>query len=85
MSHEQSETIQGPDGKWINVYGKATQQAGKQLPGTSSYGTVDEAVKAAQERSKAFGHTHSEPVAPLTPSVEDSRAVFKKNAERYFK
>lgn len=35
--HEQSETIQRPDGKWVNTYGRATSGAGKQLPGTQPY------------------------------------------------
>mgnify|MGYP001565877490 CR=1 FL=1 len=49
--HEQSETIQR-DGKWINVYGRKTPKAGQQLPGTPTYGTVEEAVEAAKERSR---------------------------------
>ena len=54
MSHEQSETIQAPDGSWINVYGKATPLAGKQLPGSSRHSTADEAVAEAVARSEAF-------------------------------
>jgi hypothetical protein len=53
--HEQSETVQDRQGRWINVYGKATPQAGRQLPGTPAYNTVDEAVTAAKERSAAEG------------------------------
>jgi hypothetical protein len=49
--HEQSETVQRPDGKWINVYGRGTPQAGQQLPGTPAYATVKEAETAAQSRS----------------------------------
>ena len=52
--HEQSETIQRPDGTWVNVYGKNTLKAGKQLPGSGEYSTVEEAVEAARARSKAF-------------------------------
>jgi len=51
--HEQSETVQLPNGRWVNVYGRATAQAGKQLPGSSDYATVDEAVAAAKARSTA--------------------------------
>ena len=57
MSHEQSETIQNERGKWINVYGRKTPNAGKQLPGTPEYETVEDAVKDAQKRSKGFGKT----------------------------
>lgn len=52
-SHEQSETVQRPDGKWVNVYGRRTPQAGQQLPGTGAYATMQEAVRAAKERSRA--------------------------------
>jgi hypothetical protein len=53
--HEQSETVQRPDGKWINVYGEKTKNAGKQLPGTPAYNTVEEAVEAAKKRSEEEG------------------------------
>jgi hypothetical protein len=53
MSHEQSETIQRLDGRWINVYGKGTPHAGRQLPDTQDYSTVEEAVSAAQTRSNS--------------------------------
>ncbi len=55
MSHEQSETIQNKRGKWINVYGQKTPQAGQQLPGTPEYNTVEEAVNEAKKRSEGFG------------------------------
>lgn len=61
--HEQSETIQTPDGRWINVYGRATPQAGQQLPGTDAYGSMDEAVRAAKTRSDE---------APLLPRLEQA-------------
>jgi len=51
--HEQSETVQRPDGKWINVYGRKTRKAGQQLEGTSAYDSVKEAVAAAKARSAA--------------------------------
>ena len=54
MSHEQSETIQREDGKWINVYGRNTPKAGMQLPGSGEFNTVDEAVKEAGKRSNQF-------------------------------
>ncbi len=50
--HEQSETVQDASGKWINVYGRGTRQAGQPLPGSRAYDTVDEAVAAAKQRSK---------------------------------
>ena len=58
MSHEQSETIQLKNGKWVNVYGAKTKKAGQQLPGETEYDTVDEAVSAAKKRSKSFDKIH---------------------------
>lgn len=55
MSHEQSETIQLPSGKWVNVYGRRLPKAGQQLPGTPEYDTVEAAVSAAKNRSAAHG------------------------------
>lgn len=55
VHHEQSETVPGPDGKWINVYGRNTPRAGQQLPNTGVYDTVEEAVQAARERSESQG------------------------------
>lgn len=55
MSHEQSETVQLKNGKWVNVYGRRTAKAGQRLPDDGEYDTVDEAVKAAKKRSKAAG------------------------------
>lgn len=55
MSHEQSETIQAPDGTWINVYGKATPKRGQQLPGTPAYPTVQDAERDARARSADHG------------------------------
>ncbi len=56
MSHERSETVQR-NGKWVNVYGRKTAFPGKLLPlkypfEKPSYATVDEAVTAAEKRSK---------------------------------
>lgn len=57
MSHEQSETIKGRDGRWYNVYGSGTgadqpmplpQLFGFEKP---SYSTADEAVNKAAWRS----------------------------------
>ena len=63
--HEQSETIQRPDGRWINVYGRSLDKRGKQLPGTQDYGSVEEAVSAAKARSKAHVETASAPAPDL--------------------
>ena len=57
MTHEVSETVQNKKGKWINVYGKGLPKAGKQLPDTSSFPTMEEAVKAAKKRSADFKTT----------------------------
>ena len=51
--HEQSETIQDPNGKYLNVYGRALPKAGQQLPGTPSYNTLEDAVSAAKLRSES--------------------------------
>lgn len=58
--HEQSETIQNADGRWVNVYGKATPQAGQPLPQrydfeAPDYGTVRSAEHAARKRSQMEG------------------------------
>lgn len=58
--HEQSETILDKLGRWINVYGRNTPQAGQPLPPQhdferESYGTVEEAVDAAKRRSSQHG------------------------------
>lgn len=67
--HEQSETVQRPDGKWVNVYGANTPQAGQQLPDTPTFDTVDAAVNAAKQRSQDYGHDHPEPApAPAAPA-----------------
>lgn len=60
MSHEQSETIQTPDGQWVNVYGRATEQAGQPLPlrydfEQPAYADLTSAELAAILRSRAHG------------------------------
>lgn len=64
--NEQSETIQRPDGRWINVYGRSLPKRGQQLPGTEHYGSVEEAVAAAKARSKG----HVETASPPAPGLE---------------
>lgn len=49
--HEQSETIQLPSGRWVNVYGRRTPKAGQPLPNSGDFETVEEAVAAAKARS----------------------------------
>jgi hypothetical protein len=49
--HEQSETVQMPDGLWVNVYGRKTPNAGNQLPNSGRYQTLAEALRAASDRS----------------------------------
>lgn len=56
MAHEQSETIER-DGRYYNVYGQGTDQAGQALPvlhdfEQESYDTQEEAVAAAKKRSR---------------------------------
>ena len=54
--HEQSETTQRSDGRWINVYGRFTPKAGQQLSALfgekSNWATMEEADAAAKRRSK---------------------------------
>ena len=56
--HEQSETIQRSDGRWINVYGRHTVKAGQNLPShfgdKTSWATVEEAAEAARRRSEVL-------------------------------
>lgn len=71
MSHEQSETIQLPNGRWVNVYGRALPSAGQQLPGSSDFGTVEDAVMAAKTRSSSFDHAHSRESGPSVNTFGD--------------
>jgi len=68
IHHEQSETIQRLDGKWVNVYGKKTPKAGQQLPDSQVHETVEEAVDAARMRSAREGLTD-----------EDKQDAYKNN------
>lgn len=61
--HEQSETIQLPNGKWVNVYGAGTKKAGTILPGEKEYDTVEEAVARAKQRSAEADDDHKHPAA----------------------
>ena len=54
VSHEQSETIQRKDGKWINIYGRKTKRAGHKLPASGVYDTVKDAEAAAVHRSRMY-------------------------------
>ena len=72
VHHEQSETIQRADGKWVNVYGRATGQAGQPLPPRfpyerDAYDTVEEAVAAASRRSQDEGRLSPPPIMPQGP------------------
>ena len=49
--HEQSETVQDQVGRWLNIFGQGTANAGSQLPGTSAFASLPQAVGAAQDRS----------------------------------
>lgn len=64
--HEQSESVQNPFGKWINVFGRKTKKAGEPLPKIyefeqDEYDTVEQAVKAAKERSRLEQESHDFP------------------------
>lgn len=72
--HEQSETIQREDGKWVNVYGKGLPKAGQQLPNSDVYDSVDAAVGAAQARSKSFDRHDALP-NPVGPVISTDRAA----------
>lgn len=51
MAHEQSETVQLPNGQWVNIYGQRTPQAGQRIPDMPSFRDMDSAVQAARARS----------------------------------
>ena len=69
--HEQSNTIQLPDGRWINVYGRGLPQAGQQLPHSGQYGALQQALIAAQDRSR-IGHDFGKVMPPAQkPSLAD--------------
>lgn len=78
MSHEQSETIQRKDGKWINVYGKKTKSAGRKLPGSGVFDSSKEAVKAAKSRSERTVTIGASPKTPKKRSMDTSRRRQKK-------
>ncbi len=72
--HEQSETIQRDDGKYVNVYGRNTPKAGQQLPknetgvGHKVYDNVQDAVREAVQRSNMSPpHEHKS----TTPAGQD--------------
>ncbi len=82
MSHEQSETIQLPDGSWVNVYGKNTPLAGQILPGTPKYPTLEAAVAGAVARSNPDTRTWAERSAGIRPPQQresDIDAVLRNN------
>lgn len=54
LSHEQSETVQLPDGTWVNVYGKNTPKAGQRLD-QLSFTDLQAAINAAKSRSDSYG------------------------------
>lgn len=59
--HEQSETVE-QDGKWVNVYGRNTPQAGQPLPRRypfeqDSYDRLNRAIHAARKRSQMEGRS----------------------------
>jgi hypothetical protein len=84
MGHEISETVQGADGRWYNVYGRATPWAGQLLPPTyafeqHAYPTMQAAEAAATARSRAHGaetrgtHPAGPAVNPRVPAYPPER------------
>ena len=74
--HEQSETVQQPDGSWVNIYGRGTPRAGQQLPGTPAYTSRAEAVVAARRRSLAAGLAEgASPETVETPPASEAAAL----------
>ena len=76
--HEQSETIQLPNKRWVNVYGRGTPKAGEKLPGTPDYPTVEDAVGAARKRSEGIGQSMAGETK--TVLVEGRRLIVPKDA-----
>ena len=75
MPHENSETVQGQDGRWININGETRERLVPMFSfEADSYDTKDEAVAAATRRSDMFGQGQptvpgeSPPPAPSAPS-----------------
>lgn len=80
--HEQSETIQRDDGKWINIYGRNTPQAGTPLPYEGNeYETVEEAERAAQQRSDEHGKRSSPDLYAYLALKEGGVKWAKKNPD----
>ena len=76
MPHEESESEQDAQGRWINVYGRGTPKAGQPLPRRydferDSYDTVEEAVAAAARRSDEEGRRR--PTRGIERLFEDLR------------
>lgn len=57
--HEQSETIQDQLGRWMNVFGRNTANAGSPLPGPNGFRSLGQAEGAAQSRSQGAPETLS--------------------------
>lgn len=69
MSHEQSQTVQGQDGRWYNLSGLTGEPLVPILSTERpSYDTVEEAVAAAQARSRSFDIEHPQPATPARPA-----------------
>ena len=71
--HEQSETVQLPGGGWVNVYGRNTPKAGRRLPGTPVYASVEAAVADAKKQSDEHGEKSIAPPNALPLAVVDGR------------
>ena len=66
MAHEESETeYDDKTKKYKNVYGRRQKKAGEQLPGTPQYDTLQEAIEAAEARSRSFDGMEKNPFSDL--------------------
>lgn len=57
--HEQSETVQDQLGRWMNIFGRNTANAGSPLPGPNGFRSLGQAESAAQNRSQGAPETLS--------------------------
>jgi hypothetical protein len=72
VAHENSETIKGPDGRWINVYGGSKRPLPKKYPyEQDAYDSVEDAVRAARRRSQDEGKAG----APKGPAPAGPRSA----------
>src|SRR5882672_10998665 len=79
MAHEVGETVER-EGRWVNVYGKSTPNAGKDLPPLfsyeqPSYASEAEAIAADKQRSQDWHYEELRPTLGAAPTPFGSFAA----------